>query len=313
MSGQDSIGRCAPPQHGHFRQGVCGDTVLASHTPPTPVYVIAKGAQRTTMRAHSLTRTPVRRQTHGRSPMKTLFAACLLLALAVPALADTKAEPAWSMNATAIEGCSCQMFCQCYFASEPSGHHGMDGMKEEHFCRFNNAYKINKGNWGATKLDGAKFWLYGDLGADFSDGEMDWAVLTFDKATTKEQREAIGAICGKLFPVKWKTPVAPAEGESEWVATSNEAHATINGGKVAEVRLSTAAMNTNTKNKPTVITNLKYFGAPRNDGFVLMPNTIETLRTGDKPYEFKGTNGFMITIDMNSKDFAPGAGAKSGM
>jgi hypothetical protein len=63
-----------------------------------------------------------------------------------------------------------------------------------------------------------------------------------------------------------------------------------------------------------VMKNLKYWGAPRNDGFVMMPNTIETLRTGDQPYEFKGTNGFMITVDLASKDFeAAAAPAKSGM
>ena len=52
-----------------------------------------------------------------------------------------------------------------------------------------------------------------------------------------------------------------------------------------------------------MIQNLKYWGAPRNDGFIMMPNLIETVRAGDKTYEFKGTNGFMITVDMNSKDF----------
>jgi hypothetical protein len=51
-----------------------------------------------------------------------------------------------------------------------------------------------------------------------------------------------------------------------------------------------------------VIKNLKYWGAPRNNGFVLMPNEVEAYRVGDKPFEFKGTNGFMITFDINSKD-----------
>jgi hypothetical protein len=32
------------------------------------------------------------------------------------------------------------------------------------------------------------------------------------------------------------------------------------------------------------------------------------VRVGDKPYEFKGTNGFMITVDINSKDVASKAG-----
>ncbi|MBI4364567.1 MAG: hypothetical protein HY568_03985, partial [Candidatus Latescibacteria bacterium] len=47
-----------------------------------------------------------------------------------------------------------------------------------------------------------------------------------------------------------------------------------------------------------------YWGAPRNDGFVLMPNEVEAYRVGDKPFEFKGTNGFMITVDITSKDVA---------
>jgi len=48
------------------------------------------------------------------------------------------------------------------------------------------AYKVNHGNYGATKLDGAKFWIAGDLGGDFSKGEMDWAILTFDPTVTAE-------------------------------------------------------------------------------------------------------------------------------
>jgi hypothetical protein len=48
--------------------------------------------------------------------------------------------------------------------------------------------------------------------------------------------------------------------------------------------------------------NLRYWGAPRNEGFVLMPNEIEAYRLGDKAYEFKGTNGFMITVDITSND-----------
>jgi len=49
--------------------------------------------------------------------------------------------------------------------------------------------------------------------------------------------------------------------------------------------------------------NLPYWGAKRNDGFVMMPNDVEAYRTGPNAFEFKGTNGFMITVDMNSKDF----------
>ena len=101
---------------------------------------------------------------------------------------EESAAKNWAMNATAIEACSCPMFCQCYFNTKPAGHaahsHGEGG---EHFCKFNMAYKVNHGNYGATKLDGAKFWIAGDLGGDFSKGDMDWAVLTFDPSVTAEQ------------------------------------------------------------------------------------------------------------------------------
>src|SRR5438045_588645 len=94
----------------------------------------------------------------------------------------------WAMNATIIEACSCPMFCQCYFDSKPAahsgdehaehaaheGHAGMAGMSGgEMYCKFNNAFKVNSGNYGSTKLDGAKFWVAGDLGNDFSQGKMD--------------------------------------------------------------------------------------------------------------------------------------------
>jgi hypothetical protein len=167
--------------------------------------------------------------------------------------------------------------------------------------------------YGRTRLDGAKFWVYGDLGPDFSKGEMDWAVVTFDKSTTTAQRQAIGAIFAKLLPVKWKS-LTTAEGEIEWASGIGEAHAMLDGGKTAEVRLSSATLNRNTKIRQSVISNLKYFGAARNSGFILMPNTIEALRTGDKAFEFKGTNGFMVTFDMNSRDYAPvTAASQAGM
>src|SRR5258706_539765 len=154
--------------------------------------------------------------------MKRVFllvlSVCCGLVLAGALLAADKpaANKAWAFNATVIEACSCPMFCQCYFSTSPASHSmadmpGMEGKgHDEAYCKFNNAYKVNKGTFNGVSLAGAKFWVAGDLG--------------------------------------------------------------------------------------------NYFGVPRNDGFVLMPNTVEAYRIGDKPYEFKGTNGFMITLDITSKD-----------
>src|SRR5207245_8273129 len=79
-----------------------------------------------------------------------------------------------AINATAIEACSCPHFCMCYFNAHPAAHH--ENGKTEHYCKFNNAYKVNKGHYGPTDLTGTKFWLSGDLGGDFSQGQMDWAL-----------------------------------------------------------------------------------------------------------------------------------------
>jgi hypothetical protein len=203
----------------------------------------------------------------------------------------------WSINATAIEACSCPHFCMCYFNSHPAAHH--EHGKPEHYCKFNNAYKVNDGHYGPTSLAGAKFWLTGDLGGDFSQGQMDWVLVTFDRATTQEQRQALGDILGHVFPVKWKS-FKTAEGSIDtWTFDKNQAHATLNGGKTAEVKLQRFQGMTD---ELAVLKNVKYWGTPRNDGFVMMPNELETYREGPNAFEFKGTNGFMLTFDMTSKD-----------
>src|SRR5262244_3974138 len=116
-----------------------------------------------------------------------LLSVFILLTISVrSALAQKSAEPDWSLNATIIEACSCPMFCQCYFNTKPAAHsgHSSHGTEIEHFCRFNRAFKVNKGSFGSTKLEGVKFWMSGDLGADFSTDQMDWAALTFEPSAT---------------------------------------------------------------------------------------------------------------------------------
>ena len=247
-----------------------------------------------------------------------LFAPLVLLlsaSLAGP-VADSKPEskpagPAWDFNATIIEACSCPMFCQCYFNSRPAGvgccSKPDDPLLKTRYCKFNNAFKVNHGSAGATKLDGAKFWVAGDLGGDFSKGEMNWADLHFDPAVTKEQREGIQAALGHLYPVKWASFTVGKDLPMEWTAGKDRSVAKLDGGKAAEVVLK---KNQGMNDEPIVIKNLKYWGAPRNDGFVLMANEVETYKATDKPFEFKGTNGFMITVDINSKDGSGAGGAK---
>ena len=224
---------------------------------------------------------------------------------AQPAKDAPKAQPKWAMNATIIEACSCPMFCQCYFDTKPAAHGehaGHGGAGGEHFCKFNNAYQVNKGNYGDVKLDGAKFWVAGDLGGDFSQGKMNWAHLTFDPAVKPEQREGIKTVLTHLYPVQWNSFTVGEDKSIEWKATKEKAEARLDNGKAAEVVLK---KNPGMSEEPIVIKNMKYWGAPRNEGFVLMQNEMEAFRQvpeGQKPFEFNGTNGFMITFDIKSED-----------
>jgi hypothetical protein len=226
--------------------------------------------------------------------------AAVALVLAAAGDPSKASAPAWSFNATIIEACSCPLFCQCYFNSKPAAQAGHEGhAMAEHYCRFNNAFRVNKGKYGDVALDGTKFWVAGDLGDDFSKGQMQWAVVTFEPSTTKAQRDAIAAIMGKVYPVKWNSFAVGTDAAMTWTATKEHAEAKLDGGKTAEVVLDKFAGMTG---DPVVIKNLKYWGVPRNEGFVLMPNEVEAYRTGNKTFEFKGTNGFMITIDIASSD-----------
>jgi len=246
------------------------------------------------------------------APLALLLSASFIGPVADPKPAANPGAPAWDFNATIIEACSCPMFCQCYFNSRPAGvgccSKPDDPLLKTRYCRFNNAFKVNHGSAGATKLDGAKFWVAGDLGADFSSGTMGWAILHFDPSVTKEQRDAITTILGVVYPVKWDKFTVGADAPMDWHATRDHAEAKLDGGKLAEVELK---KNQGMSDDPIVIKNLKYWGTPRNDGFVLMANEVEAYRAGDKSYEFKGTNGFMITIDVNSNDASAPAPAAS--
>jgi len=229
----------------------------------------------------------------------------LVCALIAMRGADAQQAPGavtnWSLNATVIESCSCPMFCQCYFNSSPAAHASHDGHGAmERYCRFNRTLTVNRGSFGKAQLRGAKFWMAGDLGSDFSHEQYDWAVIHFDPSVTKDRRDALAVIFPYLFPGQWGSFSIGPDGVVEWTRTANRVEARLDGGKIAEIVLHHA---TGMTTDPVIASNLKYEGAPRNDGFVLMPNEVEAYRAGDKPFEFKGTNGFVTTIDLSSTDF----------
>jgi hypothetical protein len=102
-----------------------------------------------------------------------------------------------------------------------------------------------------------------------------------------------------VYPVTWKSFTIGADAPIDWTATGDRAEARLKGGDAAIVLLRRSEGMTP---EPIVIRNLRYFGAPRNTGFIMMPNEIEAYRVGSHPFEFKGTTGFMITHDITSND-----------
>jgi hypothetical protein len=225
-----------------------------------------------------------------------------VLGLAVGTLSQNAPRADWRIKATNIEACSCEMFCPCYFVASPSpaasAHAQHGGAGGEKFCRFNNAFKIESGQFNETKLDGLKFWMAGDLGGDFSKG-FDWAVITFEPSATPKQREGVKAIVQSIFPGTWKSFTEGKDATIDWSVEKDRAVARLDDGKAAEILLK---RNQGMTDDPIVIHNLKFWAAPRNDGFKLMQNEMQAYKVGDKAFETKGTNGFVVTIEMSSDD-----------
>ena len=221
----------------------------------------------------------------------------LVVMFGAPSLGFAANDKSWHFNGTAIEACSCPMFCQCYFNSEPALHQTANGI--EHYCKFNMAYKVNEGFFGDTDLSGVKFWIAGDLGSSWMEGNTNWAVITFQKGTTDAEKAGLAAALGHIFPFKWNSFTVAEDADITWTATDDRAEAMLDGGTKAHTILNKWK---GMEGKTGMLSNVAYMGAARNSGFKMMPNQIETWKVGDKAFEFKGTTGFMITIDMKSDD-----------
>src|SRR4029077_15540282 len=125
-----------------------------------------------------------------------------------------KAKVSWSIKADYIEGCSCSMFCSCYFSDHPE-----NGMS----CEYDMAVKITDGHVGDVDVSGKKYWLSGDLGGDFSKPKS--AIITLDTGMTKAEKDAVVFLVGKIYPFKWQS-VNVDEAPVTWERHGLDAHGT---------------------------------------------------------------------------------------
>lgn len=98
-------------------------------------------------------------------------------------MAKTPATPKWSFEADYFTACNCDWGCPCNFNARPT----------EGRCRGWGVWRITKGAFGATKLDGANFALYYDFPGFVEQGNG-IACTYVDKGATPEQRTALEAI-----------------------------------------------------------------------------------------------------------------------
>jgi hypothetical protein len=203
----------------------------------------------------------------------------------------------WAMNATIIDGCSCQMLCPCIFGSPSTVGSAATHQHSGHrSCYFNQAFRVNTGHHDKVKLDGLKFWFAGDK------GDAKTVELTFEPSATKAQRAAIRVFLSHFLPLKWTSLTEGPDATIDWTAETVGAVAKLDRGKAAEVVLTRYSGATG--DGTSVIRNMRYFGATRNDGFNILPVEYLAYRRGPEPapFEFKGTSGWTLTIDMNAND-----------
>lgn len=221
-----------------------------------------------------------------------LLAVAAVLLLPGFAQAPLASEPQYYLAAHIDEACSCHLFCPCYFNTKA----------ENDYCNFNNVYTVRKGNYGNVKLDGMKFWLSGNLGANWgTQGKAEAAVATFEPTATQEQIDAVMKIIGKVYPVQWgsvafekSTITVTHESPKHVVATRED-----NTGKV-DLKMATSIDG----KTPVVIKNLPYFASKSNKGFAMFHSTHHYKGHG-LDYSYEGHNGFEIDITVGTPPAAP--------
>ena len=212
-------------------------------------------------------------------------AAVAVLAVLLVAAGPDKSK-SYSVAVDTIEGCSCPLFCTCYFGSSTPSH----------MCQANNVYKFRPGShYGGVDISDQLVWMSLDLGGQWHEKPGPgmpggWHVLTFDKKSTPEQRKAIKGVVDTVFPVTWKK-YETREDTITWHDEAMASHAKMASG-LAEIKLDKASTLKPDKNTPTVVKNLQYWFSNSNDGFVLAYSTHNF--NGEPKFAHEKKNGFTI-------------------
>lgn len=97
----------------------------------------------------------------------------------------------WQAKGDYFETCSCDYLCPCIFTR-------MEAMPTDGVCKVSMVFRIRKGRFGATALDGVTFAVLGQVAGPMGNGN--WRVgLVIDDGASADQVDAIQSICsGKV-------------------------------------------------------------------------------------------------------------------
>ena len=208
----------------------------------------------------------------------------------------TEGSVDWAMNATIIDGCSCRMLCPCIFGSPATVGSAATHEHEGHrSCYFNAAYRVNKGHYGKVRLDGLNFWFAGDK------GDAKTVELTFEPSATREQREGIREFLSHFMPLEWKSFTEGADARIEWKAEVVRAEAGSMAGKRLNGVDSIFRRDLYRYDSHQAHELLRCH-PKRRVQYPAGRNTADRRGPTPAPFEFRGTSGWTLTIDMNSKD-----------
>lgn len=98
------------------------------------------------------------------------------------------AETKWAIRGEYMESCNCDYLCPCVYTN-PQGPVTYD------HCYAVLVFRIDDGNFGATRLDGCKFAFVLRSGKVMADGNWIFAVL-IDDAADADQRAALAQLAG---------------------------------------------------------------------------------------------------------------------
>lgn len=146
------------------------------------------------------------------------------------------------------------------------------------------------------KLDGAKYWLTGDLGDEWGTNKKGkWVVVSFDPATSKEQRDALAPIILKTYGLEWgelKVQEAPIT----ITRTADIAEAKLGDGQLAYMKLKRIP---GMDGKGVTLHNVAYFGAQSNEGFELYKSIEHRADVAGHKFSYTDRNVFLISIDTS--------------